>query len=484
MRGLQCSKSLYLYNHYKQLRDPISANQQALFNRGHEVGSLAWQLFDGGVDARADNKFNYTQAFNKTQNLIKKGFSSLFEATFQEEGVLVMVDILHRKGDHWVAYEVKSSTKVTHNHVRDAALQCYVLQKAGIPLSDFLILHIDKRYRKQGPIDPEGLFQEKSIINEVLKKQDFIAEQIDHARSVLAKPTVPKIPIGEHCTNPYPCDFIGYCWRHVPNHSVFELGFLEKETKFELYKNGYETIEQIPADTDFSETVKIQVNSHKTQQPHVQKGKIIEFLSRLSYPLFFIDFEVIMPAIPIFDGTKPYEKIPFQYSLHFKETDSKQAEHYEFLAEPGNDPRYTFLTQFLADTEGTGSIIVFEDQLERRILNKLKALYPACEEEVNDRLERMIDLRHPFKNLHYYHPAMKGNFSLKAIYEALINTDGDQQSGIEHGGIASVIYEQLIEENDDVKMAEQKEQLLRYCESDTYALLKIFEALADLINQP
>lgn len=483
MRGLQCSKSLYLYNYYKQLRDPISPNQQALFNRGHEVGGLAWQLFEGGIDARSDNKFNYTQAVNKTQNLIKKGFASLFEATFQEERVLVMVDILHRKGDKWIAYEVKSSTKVTHNQIRDSALQYYVMQKAGIPLSDFLILHINKGYRKQGPIDPQGLFQQKSIINDVLDQQDFIADHISHCQSVVAKPTVPKVPIGEHCTTPYPCDFISYCWRHVPNDSVFDLGFLEKQTKFDLYNNGYETIEQIPEDTPLSEAVSIQVNSHKTQQPYSQKGKIREFLSRLSYPLFFIDFEVIMPAIPVFDGTRPYEKIPFQYSLHFRETNKTQSQHYEFLAEPGDDPRLTFLTQFLADTEGTGSLIVFEDQLERRILNKLKDLYPEYADQINNRLERMQDLRYPFKNLHYYHPSMKGNFSLKAIYEALINTNGDQEPDIEHGGIASVIYEQLIEETDDVKIAEQKEQLLAYCKSDTYALVKIMEALEALRGQ-
>ena len=487
MKGLQCSKALYLNQYYKKLRDPIGQHQQALFNRGHEVGDVAWSLFPEGVDARAQYKFNYTQAVQKTLNLMKKGLNTLFEPTFQEEGVLVMLDILDRQDeDDWVAYEVKSSSKVNKNHIRDAALQYFVLEKAGIQLTDFYILHIDKKYVRHGELESEKLFQQQSIIEDVQAYQTFISEHVDRCKAILAKETVPKVPIGEHCTTPYPCDFIGYCWGNIPDNSVFQLGFLDKETKFDLYKQGYVTIDSIPSniDLDLSEAVHIQIESHKNQMPFSRQAELRAFLNTLVYPLFYVDFEVIMPVIPLFNGTRPYEKLPFQYSLHYQEAPGVEPVHYEFLADPGPDPRRAFMEQFLADTEGTGSLVVFEDQLERRILNKLKHWFPEYEEALQDRLDRTKDLRTPFHNMDYYHPSMKGQFSLKAIYEALTVQSGEDGSEeIEHGGIASVIYEQLMKEPDPVQIAEKREKLLAYCKKDTKALVTIEEALRNLVTQ-
>ncbi len=483
IRGLQCEKSLYLYTYYKDLRDPISENQQALFNRGHKVGELAWTLFPDGIDARPANKFNTTQAIRKTENLIKKGTPTLFEPTFRANQVLVMVDILHQQNGKWYAYEVKSSTKVNQNQIRDASLQYYVLKLAGIEPSDFFIIYINKQYRRKDALNLREFFTKESVLNKALENQPFVEKNIHKAKSVIAKDTVPGISIGEHCTTPYPCDFIGYCWTNVPSNSVFELGSLDKQTKFKLFNEGYQTIASIPNSEHYHKDVRIQIETHKHQEPYYHTQNLREFLENIHYPVCFLDFEAIMPAVPLFENTKPYEKIPFQYSMHCKKEQNSTTSHFEFIAEPGSDPRPTFLKQLLTDTQGVGSIVVFENNLEKNILNKFKALYPEKGKQIDNRLNRMVDLRNPFKRMDYYHPEMNGNFDLKAIYKALTGLTGEEAEEIEHGGIASVIYEHLLTETEPVKIAEQKEQLLAYCKSDTYALVKILESLEKIVKE-
>lgn len=479
MRAVQCSKALYLNQYYKKLRQPVSADRQALLNRGEEVGSLAWQCFPEGVDGRVGNKFLYGKAAAKTKRLIREGTRTIFEATFQEDGVLVMVDVLTQRDGYWEAIEVKSSARVSGNHIRDAALQYYVLAQSGIALRDFRIMHIDKSYVLENELDVNGLFTSTSVIDEAEKYQPWVRENITKGKQILQKPTVPKVSIGKHCTNPYPCDFINYCWQDVPTDSVFELGHLSADKKFTWYEQGFGRIDQLNPDELDSSTVAVQVRSHQQQQAAVDTDAIQDFLAGFHYPLYFIDFEAIMPAVPVFNKTRPFQKIPFQYSLHYLADPEAILQHFEFLAEPGKDPHKPFLDQFLSDTEGKGNLVVFEDTLERQMLEGLKKQFPIYKSELQDRLDRIVDLRHPFKHMHYYHPAMKGNFSLQAIYEALFGQD-EVEKAIEDGGIASIKYEQLLHANDTALIAEEKERLLEYCAKDTLALAEIYRFLRGL----
>lgn len=477
MRALQCSKSLYLYEHFKNLRDPISDNQQALFNRGHEVGSYAWKLFPEGVDGRAAPYYNLTNSLKKTNELIAKGVQTIFEATLQYDEVLVKVDILTYTKTGWVAYEVKSSTKVTNNQILDGALQYHVLSNSGFPIADFCIMHLNKSYYLNGELESEQLFISKSVLKEIKKEQAYVAYHIQRAKGILDKPTVPKVPIGVHCTSPYPCDFIGYCWQNVPEHSVFDLGYLSKQAKFNLYEKGIERIEELTEGHCFDKNVTIQINCVKQNKEYINQEGLNHFLQGLSYPIYFMDFEAIMPAIPIFQGTHPYQKIPFQYSLHYQEKENSALTHEEFLAKPGPDPRRAFIQKLLENTKAPGTILVFEDQLEKQILKDLKKEFPEHKEAINDRLGRIVDLRNPFKKLHYYHPAMNGAFSLKDIYKALVPNSDKSNTDIEHGGIASIIYEKLISGSYNEDPAKAQEQLLTYCQMDTFALHKVLEAL-------
>jgi hypothetical protein len=188
-----------------------------------------------------------------------------------------------------------------------------------------------------------------------------------------------------------------------------------------------------------------------------------------------------MPAVPVFDQTRPFQKIPFQFSIHHLSDPAAALQHREFLAEPGTDPHGRFLEQLLADTEGTGNLVVFEDTLERQMLEGLKKQFPDHSAAIQNRLDRIIDLRYPFKHMHYYHPAMKGSFSLQAIYEALFGRD-EVEKAIEDGGIAAIKYEQLLNATDTAYMAEEKEKLLAYCQKDTLALAEIYRFLSRLVT--
>ena len=481
LRAVQCPKSLYLYQYYKKLREPYSADRQALLNRGHAIGSLAWECFPEGVDGRVGNKFMYGKAVEKTQRLIQQGVSTIFEATFQQNQVLVMVDVLTQRNGYWEAYEVKSSARVSSNHIRDAALQYHVMEQAGLPLQDFQVMHIDKSYKRQGALDVHALFTSDSVIREVRKQQPWIRKNIDYGKQVLQKPTVPKVSIGKHCSDPYPCDFISYCWQQVPQDSVFEIGHLAADTKFDYFRKGYAAIQDLQPESIESPAVAIQVRSHQQQEPYLEQKALSHFLSGFRFPLFFMDFEAIMPAVPVFDQTRPFQKIPFQFSIHHLSDPAAALQHREFLAEPGTDPHGRFLEQLLADTEGTGNLVVFEDTLERQMLEGLKKQFPDYSAAIQNRLDRIIDLRYPFKHMHYYHPAMKGSFSLQAIYEALFGRD-EVEKAIEDGGIAAIKYEQLLNATDTAYMAEEKEKLLAYCQKDTLALAEIYRFLSRLVT--
>ncbi|MCH7611560.1 MAG: DUF2779 domain-containing protein, partial [Chloroflexi bacterium] len=221
LRGLQCHKSLYLNRHRRDLRDEISPELEAVFAMGREVGELARGLFPGGVPSKPPKSFQFQRAVEVTRELIEAGKDIIYEAAFQHERVLALVDILVRDGDKWRAYEVKSSASLKEVHIPDAGIQYYIMQGQGIELADLSIVHLNTSYVRQGELDLEQLFSIVSVHSEVLELQPELPDLVADLKGILAGGMVPEIPIGPHCSVPYDCDFIGYCWSEVPEYSVF-----------------------------------------------------------------------------------------------------------------------------------------------------------------------------------------------------------------------------------------------------------------------
>ncbi len=477
LRGLQCVKSLYLYKNFIQTRDMVSAEQQAIFNRGNNVGVLAQKLFPGGTDATPAKRSNNIAAVENTRKLIESGVEVIYEAAFQYEQVLAILDILVKKGDKWYAYEVKSSTKISSTYLLDASLQYWVISNSGVSLEDISLITINNQYVRNGDVNLKDLFSIKSVKKEALSNQKMVEEKILLSKAVIHDGVLPDIRIGEHCFSPYNCDFMGTCWKNVPQNSVFDITGVKKAEQFNLYNSGIKTISDIPEKNDLDKNANIHIQAFKNKSVTIDKKAISSFLLNVEYPLFFMDFETFMPAVPIYDKTKPYQHIPFQYSLHYKKDKDAKLSHFEFLAEQGFDPRRAFIENLLKVTENAGTILVYDVLMERNVLNGLKNDFPEYASAIDLRIKRMVDLAKPFQERSYYHPDMKNSFSMKSLLPALVPELSYSGLKISSGSIAMIAYENLQKETDMFKILEIREYLLEYCKLDTLAMVKVFEVL-------
>lgn len=477
MRGLQCVKSLYLYKNFIQLRDIPSSEKMAIFNRGNNVGILAQQLFPGGKDATPSRRSDNAAAVELTRQLIDSGTEVIYEAAFQYNQVLAILDILVKENGQWYAYEVKSATKISHTYLLDASLQYWVITNAGIPLKDFSLITVNNKYVRNGEVNVKELFVITSVKEEVLRNQSLVEEKIVSSKRVIAESRIPDMQIGEHCFSPYHCDFMGTCWKHVPKDSVFEIASIPKAEQFNLYNAGYKTVIEIPEQNTLDKNANIHIRSIKKGEAIIDKEAIKRFLDKISYPLFFMDFETFMPAVPIYNATKPYQHLPFQYSLHYKKDKNAFLEHSYFLAEQGMDPRKAFIEDLLKHTSTAGTVLVYDALMEKNVLNGLKNDFPEYAIAIDFCLKRIVDLVQPFQERSYYHPAMKNSFSIKNLLPALVPELSYNDLKISSGSIAMIAFEKLQTETDMFKILEIREQLLEYCKLDTFAMVKVFEVL-------
>ena len=476
LRGCQCIKSLYLNKHQPQLKDKISVQQQAVFDRGTSVGELARQRFPGGIDASPEFYYDYQKSVAYTRQLMDDGQPIIYEAAFQFDGVLAAIDILLRENGVWKGYEVKSSTSVKETYVMDAALQFYVITQSGIALEDISIVYLNNQYTRMGELDIRQLFAIESILEAVKEEQDFVATQIPLLKDVIAQAEVPTVGIGMHCDDPYSCDFIGHCWQHIPQPSVFDIFKLRGKRQFDLYRQGIIRFEDITDAVELNDHQRMQVSCHLNNIEHIDPSGLQEFLSTLSYPLYFLDFETFNPAIPLYDYSRPYQQIPFQYSIHYKKHREGELRHTEFLASPIGDPRPAFVEALLSKTRMPGDILTYNQSFERSRLWELAYDFPQYADDLEERISRIKDLMPPFQQRLYYTPAMNGAYSIKDVLPAVVPELSYDHLPISNGNDASLFFEQMIY-NPTANHSAIRNNLLAYCKMDTLAMVKILERL-------
>ena len=481
VRGLQCEKSLYLYKNHYSLKDPVSSSLQAIFDQGNEIGLLAQSLFPGGVDASPSSHFNILDSVTKTKEFLSNGETIIYEATFLFNEVLVALDVLVKDNQGWKAYEVKSSTSVSDTHIKDAAIQYYTITNSGLNLEDISIVHINNQYVLKDNIDVGQFFAVKSVKEQVQNFLPKIPVKIFRLKKVIELKSPPKTGIGSYCNKPYECDFKGTCWKNVPEYSVFNLSNLKLNTKLELYNNGVHTIDQIDLkERKFNRNQILQVETELSQNPYLEKNNIDKFLSNLTYPLYFLDFETISPAIPKYNGTKPYQQVVFQYSLHFKKSKFSKLEHKEYLADPINDPRVKFISNLINDCGIFGDVLVYNISFERKRLNELVEQFPKFKTQLESIIERLKDLMVPFQKKWYYTPEMKGSYSIKQVLPALVPRLSYNKLNIQSGASSSSTFLSMVNKNFKGNEMASRKDLLEYCKHDTYAMTKIIDRLFDL----
>jgi len=478
IRGLQCEKSLYLNKHHYHLKDPTPTSLQAVFDQGTSIGLLAQKLFPNGADTFPENHFQMVESVGKTQDFISQGESIIYEATFLYNDVLAALDILVKDEEGWKAYEVKSSTKVSDTYIKDAAIQYYTITNSGIDLKDISIVHINNQYIKDGELDIHQLFTIESVYDQVLEFLPRIPNEVRRLKNVIESPDIPNVDIGNHCSDPYDCDFKGTCWKHIPDYSIFNISRLNKDKKFDLYHQGVITLDDI----DLGQIVLnpnqvLQVQSEVNGTTHIDIEEIRNFTSGLNYPLYFLDFETIGPAVPKYNGSRPYQQLVFQYSLHIRANPISQIEHREYLADPSQDPRIGFIEQLIKDCGTSGDIIVYNIGFERGKLNDLIDVFPEYSNELSGIVNRLKDLMIPFQQKWYYTPEMKGSYSIKYVLPALVPELSYNDLDIKEGGTASNTFLSMVNGTFEGDVEETRRQLLEYCELDTYAMVKILEKL-------
>lgn len=483
IKGLQCEKHLFLYKYHYDEMDELSEMQKAIFKRGINVGEIAHKLFPGGVIAAQGDPPNYERALKRTKELINSDAKVVYEAAFMFNEVLSIADIFVMEKGGAKVYEVKSSTSVSETYINDAALQYYVISNLGIRVKDFSIIYINNQYVRKGDLNLEELFTTESVLELILPLQKLVKENVDRFKKVILKKRMPDIEIGEHCYNPYTCGFFNYCRKHIPEDSIFDFSGMHLAKKYELYRNGIIRLDDVPEDYSLNKNNRLQLEVYKNGKPLIDKKAIKNFLSDLNYPLYFMDFETFQPAVPLFDNSKPYQQIPFQYSIFLKKNKNSEAEHFEFLAEPGEDPRKKFIESLLKVTKGKGDVIVYNKAFEITRLNEIARDFPQYAEQIEKLISRIKDLMIPFQKKYYYAPEMKGSYSIKAVLPALVPELSYDNLEINEGGLASVAYEGLQAETDLMFIAEIKQQLLEYCKLDTLGMVRILEKIEALIDK-
>lgn len=475
--GLQCSKALWINYNDIALLPAIDARTEALFQQGHEVGLLAQKLFPNGIN------IGHLRGFDEPVEATRIALAArrpLFEAAFIYNRCFSRADILEPIGlDEWDIIEVKSATDVKPINLHDLAFQHHVYEGNGLRIRRCYIVHINNQYIRTGAINPAALLSRIDVTKEVGELLPAVPSKVNDMVRVIDLASRPEVKISRHCNAPYECSLKPFCWKFLPNPNVFDLRRAGKKP-WELLEQNVTALDQIPASVVLNSMQQRQIESHRSGKIHVDSIAINGFVKRLAYPLHFLDFETIAPAVPFYDLARPYVQIPFQFSLHIVESEGDAPTHVEFLADGQMDPRPELLKRLRNQLGEAGSIVGYNVDFEVNCLRECAAVFPEYQSWFNSLVPRFVDLYDLFDDLSYYHPSQNGSASLKAVLPALtgINYDALEIGG---GDFAQREFTRMTfgdvmpEERSRVSRA-----LLAYCRQDTRGLIDILDALKKL----
>ena len=483
MSSLQCRKRVHLEVNRPELARYSKATETA-FQVGHEIGEVAVQLYGGGDGVYIE----YTggslgPALARTRERMDSlQRVPLFEATLEHDGVLVREDVLLPVLDggveSWRIIEVKASTRVKPEHVNDCAVQAWVHQQSGHSLSAIALAHVDNRFVYPGGGDYRGLLVENDLTGPVLDLLPSVPRWVEQAREAVAGP-LPDVPVGQQCTNPYECPFLDVCWpvRGVGgvDYPITGLGGGRKKLG-QWVMAGCRDIRDVPASSITAET---QLRIHRVTRegrPELLPGAR-EFVDRLPYPRFYLDFETIAPPVPIWAGTRPYQTLPIQWSCHVGRAPGL-LEHAEFLDLSGAPPMRALAESLIQALEAEGPVLAYTSY-ERGVIEGLAAMFTDLAEPLRAIAGRLVDL-HPVTRQNYYHPEMLGSWSIKAVLPTIApEMDYATLEGIQEGTEASAAYLEAIHPGTAPERKEAlRDALLKYCRHDTEAMVRLVEFFA------
>ena len=507
-RYCQCPKALWLSIN-KPEEAVIDAGMEARFAEGNVVGDLAMQLFGDFVEVTtetAEGKLDLQAMIVKTQEEMTRGTKVICEASFSyvngDESNYCAVDILKKTPDGWAIYEVKSSSsnvdadatdKDFGKYAIDIAYQKWVLEQCGVQVDGTYLVTLNKDYVRQGDLDLQQLFNiidlKELVANEYLK----VPMRSRLAHRVLAMTTEQPSVLDEYCHKPYACTFWQYCTRELPVPSVFNVyggkgrGGFTFAKKLQCYNQGIVSFEQLQ-NLSLGNIQDMQVNCTLNGINHIDKKGIQDFLSQLTYPLYFLDFETMQQVVPQYDGTKPYQQLTFQYSLHYIEHKGGELKHKAYLApSDGSNPLSALAEALCRDIPMNACTMVYNDMFEKGRIKEMAEAFPDLSSHLMNIREHIIDLLVPFRKGYCYTPAMGGSFSIKSVLPALFPDDDELNYHnlnplVQNGGDAMTIFP-TIKDMPAEKAAEARQALLDYCHLDTLAMVRVWEKLQEVVEK-
>ncbi len=460
----QCERRAWL-----QHQPPVSAATPPIYPRADDrdaVRDAARRRYPGGT--RVPNHLPVAERLAQTwAHLNDVRVPSIYDATFESGGVVVRAAILARAAGGFVVVEARSANSVGEAHELDVAAVAWVAERSGVPIVGRVLLHMDSEYVRTGALDEAALF----VAVNVPARSFADAEAALAART---RPTEPDIAPGSQCSRPRECPFRSHCTPgEIGAYSVARLPRAGRLLQ-ELRELGISDVRQIPADLRMSPSQRHAVWSLTHGQEYLGQG-LAPALANVGWPLRFLDFEACQPAVPRWEGTSPFQQIPTQWSMHVQHRDGR-IEHAEFLHTEDSDSRAAFVQSLVAAAGTEGSILVYSNY-EATTLRSLRDRLPEWWSDLEGLVNRIVDLL-PIVRDHYYHPDLHGSFSIKATLPAICPGLDYADLAIADGASAAQAWLRMIrpelstEERLGIRSA-----LLAYCARDTFAMLRIRDAL-------
>lgn len=468
--GLQCPKRLWLQVHRPDLLNESAQTQQS-YGVGNELGRLAQSLYPAGK--LIEDIYNPTKAVDATNLLLDESPTfPIFEAAFEHDDVLIRADIVFNENAGLRLVEVKSATSVKDYHLKDCAIQSWVVENAGYQVTQVELAHVNSSFVYKGDNNYQGLIHHENITEQIEPLKQQVIDWVTYFKNILVS-EIPTTQIGKQCHMPFDCPFNDYC---NPKPAEYPITLLSNNQKFiqELDNEGITDVRDVPKEKLTTEKQR-RIHEATINGKAIVDKTVMDILNQLAYPRYYLDFETISYVVPIWTGTSPYQALPYQWSCHIESSADSALEHMEYLDISGNSPMRAFSESLIKDMGNFGPIIVYSSY-EQGIIKQLIELYPDLAEPLNNIINRIVDLL-PLMQKYYYHPDMKGSWSIKAVLPTIApELDYKKLDEVQNGLMAQTAYlESINPDTSKERKDDLKHKMLVYCKLDTLAMVKLVE---------
>ena len=470
---------IWLKKHEKYKLPPIDEDTQAMFDAGFLFESYAEKMFPGATKLGFNTYYEYLSLAKRTAEAINRGDKYIVQAKFETAEIACICDIIVNIGDNvFDLYEIKSSTSVKPEHKLDLAFQKETITNAGYKINNMFVIHVDTEYIRNGNIETNKLCKIVNVTDEVNELENFTKENIQKAIEIINQKECPDISPRHAGLNSYNDWLAIYkTLAEIDEYSIYDLCASNAEKIGDLESLNIKYLNEIPEEFVLNEKQMRQVMATKKDEILIDKIKIAEFLSDIKFPLYFLDYETLSSVVPYFDGIGPYEQLPFQYSLHVLESPDSELKHYHYLHDNKENPVVPLTESLKSHIDDNGTILVWFEGFEKNRNKLMGKMFPEYEKFYEDINERVIDLMRPFADGAYVHKDFLGSASIKKVLPILVPELSYNELNIHAGGAAQRLWMDAILYDKNNKKDEILQDLLKYCELDTLAMVRIYQFL-------